>query len=103
MASTYRQQPAWTPPEPLAADIKIPKLRIYNSLTRSKVDFVPSDREGKAVTWYTCGPTVYDHSHLGHARNYVSTDILRRITRDYFGYKVKVWMAIMSHEMLDNR
>jgi hypothetical protein len=90
MASTSRQQPPWTPPEPLPADIKIPKLRIYNSLTRSKVDFVPSDREGKSVTWYTCGPTVYDHSHLGHARNYVSTDILRRITRDYFGYKVKV-------------
>ena len=90
MASTSRQQPAWTPPAALAEGIKIPKLRIYNSLTRSKVDFVPSDKEGRDVTWYTCGPTVYDHSHLGHARNYVSTDILRRITRDYFGYKVKV-------------
>lgn len=53
------------------------------------MDFVPSNKDGKTVTWYTCGPTVYDHSHLGHARNYVSTDILRRITRDYFGYNVK--------------
>ncbi|RDB28024.1 Cysteine--tRNA ligase [Hypsizygus marmoreus] len=35
-----------------------------------------------------CGPTVYDASHLGHARNYVTTDILRRIMRDYFGYEV---------------
>ena len=91
MASTSRVQPPWSPPPPLPEHVKVPKLRIYNSLTRSKVDFVPSDREGKTVTWYTCGPTVYDHSHLGHARNYVSTDILRRITRDYFGYKVKVW------------
>lgn len=90
MASTSRQQPAWTPPTPPPEGITIPKLRIYNSLTRSKVDFIPSNQDGKTVTWYTCGPTVYDHSHLGHARNYVSTDILRRITRDYFGYNVKV-------------
>lgn len=40
------------------------------------------------VTWYCCGPTVYDHSHMGHARNYVSTDISRRILQDYFGYNV---------------
>jgi len=46
------------------------------------------------VSWYVCGPTVYDHSHLGHARNYVSTDIIRRIMRDYFGYKVKFVMNI---------
>lgn len=54
--------------------------------------FVPKD-EGK-VSWYACGPTVYDHSHLGHARNYVSTDIIRRIMRDYFGYEVKFVMNI---------
>ena len=42
------------------------------------------------VTWYTCGPTVYDDSHMGHARTYVSFDILRRIMTDYFGYNVKV-------------
>ena len=42
------------------------------------------------VTWYTCGPTVYDDSHMGHARTYISFDILRRIMTDYFGYNVKV-------------
>jgi cysteinyl-tRNA synthetase len=42
------------------------------------------------ITWYTCGPTVYDDSHMGHARTYVSFDILRRIMTDYFGYNVKV-------------
>ncbi len=43
---------------------------------------------------YACGPTVYDHSHLGHARSYVSTDIIRRIMRDYFGFKVNFVMNI---------
>jgi cysteinyl-tRNA synthetase len=46
------------------------------------------------VSWYACGPTVYDLSHLGHARNYVSTDIIRRILQDYFGYKLKFVMNI---------
>ena len=37
---------------------------------------------------------MYDDAHLGHARNYVSTDIIRRILRDYFGFKVKFVMNI---------
>lgn len=48
--------------------------------------FIPIN--GRRVTWYCCGPTVYDAGHMGHARNYVSTDISRRILRDYFGYDV---------------
>ncbi len=64
----------------------LPPLQFYNSLTKSIVPFIPC-REGE-VTWYSCGPTVYDASHMGHARNYVTTDILRRILQDYFGYKV---------------
>ncbi|KAL4925600.1 tRNA synthetases class I (C) catalytic domain-containing protein [Aspergillus undulatus] len=46
------------------------------------------------VTWYACGPTVYDDAHLGHARNYVSTDILRRIMKDYFKFDVRFVMNI---------
>ena len=42
------------------------------------------------ISWYVCGPTVYDHSHMGHARNYVQWDIIRRIMADYFGYNIKV-------------
>jgi hypothetical protein len=64
MASTARQQPPWSPPAPLPPDVKIPKLKIYNSLTRKKEDFIPADRTGKTINWYTCGPTVYDHSHV---------------------------------------
>ncbi|CZT03916.1 probable cysteinyl-tRNA synthetase [Rhynchosporium agropyri] len=69
------------------------QLKIHNSLKPgAPVPFI-SKEEGK-VSWYACGPTVYDHSHLGHARNYVSTDIIRRIMRDYFGYEVKFVMNI---------
>ena len=82
-ASSKVTQPKWFAPEPV--DPPAP-LRLYNSLTRSKDVFVPM--KGKRVTWYSCGPTVYDASHMGHARNYVSTDINRRVMRDYFGYDV---------------
>ncbi|KKA26800.1 hypothetical protein TD95_004356 [Thielaviopsis punctulata] len=93
-SSATRQQPPWTAPKPLAADIKLPQLKVLNSLTRKKDDFVPIDQSGKAVSWYTCGPTVYDDAHLGHARNYVSTDIIRRIMKDYFNFNVRFVMNI---------
>ncbi|CAI5537265.1 unnamed protein product [Closterium sp. Naga37s-1] len=61
-------------------------LRVNNSLCNEKVPFVPQN--GRRVTWYICGPTVYDSSHIGHARTYLSFDIIRRILEDYFGYDV---------------
>ncbi|KAF2087581.1 cysteinyl-tRNA synthetase [Saccharata proteae CBS 121410] len=81
--------PPWQGPEPRA---NLPPLQIYNSLTRSKKAFAPID--DNKVSWYACGPTVYDDAHLGHARNYVSTDIIRRIMRDYFKFDVKFVMNI---------
>ncbi|TPX51747.1 cysteine---tRNA ligase [Synchytrium endobioticum] len=69
-----------------------PVLKVYNTLTRSKEDFIPIN--GNLVGWYSCGPTVYNWSHLGHARNYMSFDILRRILQDYFGYDVLYVMNI---------
>ncbi|KAH8153481.1 uncharacterized protein LAJ45_02294 [Morchella importuna] len=86
--STRREQPPWTLP-PAHDGVPLPPLRIFNSLTRKKEPFVPLDPAGKTVTWYCCGPTVYDAGHLGHARNYVTTDVLRRIMRDYFGFEVR--------------
>lgn len=86
--TTSRKQPPWKQPTTEADSPTLPPLKVYNSLTRSKVPFVPLDKSGKKVTWYCCGPTVYDAGHLGHARNYVTTDILRRIVRDYFGFDV---------------
>jgi cysteinyl-tRNA synthetase len=60
-------------------------LKLYNSLTREKEEFKPQNA-GK-VGIYVCGPTVYDHAHLGHAKSYVSFDILVRYLR-YLGYDV---------------
>ncbi len=60
-------------------------LRIYNVLTRQKEAFVPLT-EGK-VNIYVCGPTVYDNSHIGHAKTYVSFDVIVRYLR-YCGYDV---------------
>ncbi|VBB83961.1 Putative Cysteinyl-tRNA synthetase [Podospora comata] len=80
------------PPPQKAHDARLPLLKIYNSLTRTKNDFIPVDPTGEIVTWYACGPTVYEDAHLGHAKNYVSTDIIRRIMRDYFGFRVKFVM-----------
>ena len=89
--STATRQPPWSPPPGGSTH---PRLRVYNSLTRSKVPFTTIDRQGREIKWYACGPTVYDDSHLGHARNYVTTDILRRILRDYFKYTVRFVMNI---------
>jgi cysteinyl-tRNA synthetase len=85
MATTTRTQPAWKEPKSEHAA----KLKVWNSLTRSKNEFVPIDPEGKVVKWYSCGPTVYDDAHLGHARNYVTIDILRRVLAGYFGYNLR--------------
>jgi len=60
-------------------------LQLYNSLTRKKEQFEPL-QEGK-VGIYVCGPTVYGHAHLGHAKSYVSFDVLVRYLR-YLGYGV---------------
>jgi cysteinyl-tRNA synthetase len=61
-------------------------LQVYNSLTRRKEEFVPL-HEGR-VYMYVCGPTVYDHAHIGHAKVYVSFDVVVRYLR-YLGYKVR--------------
>lgn len=60
-------------------------LMIYNSLTRRKEEFKPLKKGVVGV--YVCGPTVYGHGHLGHAKSYVSFDILVRYLR-YLGYSV---------------
>jgi cysteinyl-tRNA synthetase len=60
-------------------------LKIYNTLTGSKQEFVPVE-EG-AVKMYVCGPTVYDLCHMGHARAYVVFDVIRRYL-EFKGHKV---------------
>ena len=80
--------PTWFQPVPSTATAApvAPGLRVNNSLTGEKEEFVPL--EGNKVKWYTCGPTVYDACHMGHARAYLTMDILRRIMEDYFNFEV---------------
>ncbi len=61
-------------------------LHIYNSLSRQKEQFTPL--HPGTVTIYVCGPTVYDHAHLGHAKSYVSFDVIVKWIR-HLGYTVK--------------
>src|SRR5918993_4878441 len=60
-----------------------PQLRLYNTLTRSKEDFVPIDP--KNVRLYVCGPTVYDYAHIGNARPIIVFDLLFRLLREIYG------------------
>lgn len=61
-------------------------LQVYNYLSRQKEVFKPLER-GR-VYMYVCGPTVYDHAHLGHAKLYVAMDVVVRYLR-FLGYKVR--------------
>ncbi len=61
-------------------------MRIYNTLTGKKEEFVPIDPD--EIKIYVCGPTVYNYFHLGNARPFVVFDTLRRYL-EYKGYKVK--------------
>ncbi len=61
-------------------------MRIYNTLTRKKEEFVPIDPN--EVKMYSCGPTVYDYFHIGNARPFIIFDTMRRYL-EYRGYKVK--------------
>lgn len=67
-------------------------IRLYNSLTRSKKLFKPI--KDKAVTMYSCGPTVYDHAHIGNLRAYIFADTLQRVLRSIEGYDVEWVMNI---------
>ncbi|KDO20407.1 cysteinyl-tRNA synthetase [Saprolegnia parasitica CBS 223.65] len=95
-SSTTQGQPTWYMPQPMDSLLEYWErhypLKLYNSMTRSKTPFVPMQK--KCVTWYMCGPTVYDITHLGHGRTYTCFDYVRRILEDYFGYEVKLVMNI---------
>lgn len=60
-------------------------MRLFNSYTNSVEEFKPID--GNKVKMYVCGPTVYDYAHLGHARCYITWDILYRYLK-FKGYGV---------------
>lgn len=61
-------------------------MKLYNTLSRKVEEFNPLDPS--LVTLYTCGPTVYDNTHIGHLRKYTNDDLLKRALL-FNGYKVK--------------
>ncbi len=58
-------------------------LRLHNTLTRTKEDFVPIDPAN--IRMYVCGPTVYDFAHIGNARPLIVFDVLFRLLRHLYG------------------
>jgi cysteinyl-tRNA synthetase len=60
-----------------------PSLKLHNTQTRTKEDFVPIDPSN--VRMYVCGPTVYDYAHIGNARPVIVFDLLFRLLRHLYG------------------
>ena len=58
-------------------------IRLYDTMARTKRDFVPADRE--RITMYVCGPTVYGRAHIGNARPAVVFDTLGRLIEHHYG------------------
>lgn len=64
----------------------IGKLKVFNSLSRQKEEFIPLNPP--YVAMYVCGPTVYNNVHLGNVRTFLSFDVIRRYL-SYLNYKVR--------------
>ncbi len=60
-------------------------MKLFNTLTNQKEEFVPIIKD--EVSIYVCGPTVYNHAHIGNTRPMIVFDVLRRMF-EYLGYKV---------------
>jgi cysteinyl-tRNA synthetase len=79
--------------------VKVNNLVVYNTLTRQKEPFKPLKQGFVGI--YVCGPTVYGDSHLGHAKSYISFDIIVRYFR-FLGYKVRYVQNITDVGHLQN-
>ena len=74
-------------------------LYLTNSLSRQKEQFIPLNPP--LVGLYVCGPTVYGEAHLGHARPYITFDVLQRFLQ-HLGYKVRYVRNITDVGHLEN-
>lgn len=72
-------------------------IRIYDTLTKSKQDLVT--REPGKVSMYVCGPTVYDHVHIGNARSAVAFDVIRR----YLSFRGLEVTYVLNHTDVDDK
>ncbi|KAH8043551.1 hypothetical protein JL722_15141 [Aureococcus anophagefferens] len=72
-------------------------LRLRDAATKEVVDTAAghgASRDDGVLKWYACGPTVYDATHLGHARTYVTPDLVRRAATEYGGSRVDFAMGV---------
>lgn len=67
-------------------------IKIYNCVAREKVRLIIKNKN--SLTWYSCGPTVYDSSHIGHASCYVKLDIIQRVLKNHFNLNLVTAMNI---------
>ncbi|KAK9869576.1 hypothetical protein WA026_003328 [Henosepilachna vigintioctopunctata] len=67
-------------------------IHVYNCVAKEKVPLITKQKG--IITWYTCGPTVYDDAHIGHATCYLKIDILQRILFKYFNFILVTAMNI---------
>src|ERR1700692_4406316 len=63
-------------------------IRLFNTYSRQLEEFAPLDASSRGVKMYTCGPTVYNHAHIGNYRAYLFEDLLQRHL-EARGYKVE--------------
>lgn len=67
-------------------------VKVYNCVVGGNVPLIVQNKN--CVTWYTCGPTVYDEAHIGHAICYMKCDIVQRILRHHFNINLVTAMNI---------
>jgi cysteinyl-tRNA synthetase len=77
----------WVKPEGYDTGIKV-----FNCVTKNKQPLIVKNKN--CVTWYTCGPTVYDSSHIGHASCFLKLDIIQRVLRQHFKLNLVTVMNI---------
>ncbi|KAK7605463.1 hypothetical protein V9T40_007321 [Parthenolecanium corni] len=79
----------WIEPAGMVTDISI-----YNHTVKKKVPFILSNKG--YISWYACGPTVYDSTHIGHACSYIRLDIIRRILEKYLNTNIVQVMCVTN-------
>lgn len=82
-----RCQSSWIQPKGYDTGIKI-----YNCVAKKKVPFITN--KPNIISWYSCGPTVYDSAHVGHGSCYIKMDIIQRILSKYFKFNILFVMNI---------
>ncbi|XP_039265970.2 putative cysteine--tRNA ligase, mitochondrial [Styela clava] len=96
----HREPWQWKKPEGHDTGVKI--INSYRCLWQNKMPAsIPLIvKDPNYVTWYACGPTVYNSCHIGHAWTYLQFDLIRRILTEYFGLNICLVMGITN---MDNK